>query len=188
MLLRTPCHHWSISSWVVKVVEGTWEPGLIHTGAPGTFMLILAQCERNKWRPPSHHIMWECSHNLIVIQSEKQLQDFNANGCHVAHRCLVFSYAVVLQCCYELSSCCVGGLRSKCCRFFRLDEKLKIGLSEVSKSESRNTDAIKPYLFVPSPRRGFPLTWNGQKYQCLMISRPSSWNTLCVTGGSTRLK
>lgn len=66
---------------------------------------------------------------LIVIQSEKQLQDFNANGCLVVHSCSVFSYAVVMQCCYgdELSSCCVGGLRLKC-TFFRLDKKLKIGL------------------------------------------------------------
>ena len=135
VLLRAPCHHWSINSRVAQVVEGTWEPGLVHTGAPDTFMLILAQCERNEWRPTSHHIMWEPSHNLIVIQSEKQLQDFNANGCLAVHSRLVFSYAVVMPCCYgdELSSCCTGGLRSKCCVFFRLDKKLQIGLCEVTK-------------------------------------------------------
>lgn len=62
-------------------------------------MLILAQYERNEWSPTSHHIMCEHSHKLIVIQCEKQLQDFNANGCLVAYGFLVFSYAVVMQCC-----------------------------------------------------------------------------------------
>lgn len=101
-LLKAPCHHWSIRSWVVQVVIGTWEPGLVHTGAPDTFMLILARYQKNDWRLTSHHIMWEHSHNLIVIQSQKVLQDFTANGCPVAgvklccgHAELLWKWAVV---------------------------------------------------------------------------------------------
>lgn len=47
-------------------------------------MLILAQYERNEWSPTGRHVMCEHSHELIVIQCEKQLQDFDANGCLVA--------------------------------------------------------------------------------------------------------
>lgn len=151
-------------------------------------MLILAEYERSAWSPTSHHIMCEHSHKLIVIQCEKQLQDFNANGCHVAYSCLVFNYAVVMQCFYgdELSHCCVGGLLSESCIFFRLDEKLKIGL-EVSKIQGCNTDTLNKSLALSFSKARVHRVLKGLvNYQCLMISRPLELlNTLCVTWGST---
>lgn len=121
-VLMHPKHTHAFLSCVHVQCAATTDPSvanicrcLVSLRVPDTFMLILVQCERNEWSPTSHHIndtQCENTQKLIVIQCEKRLQDFNANGRLAACCCWVFSYAVVMKCCYgdELSACCVGGL------------------------------------------------------------------------------
>ncbi len=68
--------------------------------------------------------------------------------------CLVmlWSCSVVMEMSCRLGALVVCGQSV----FFRLDEKLKIGLSEVSKIQGRSSDTIKNHLLVPSPTQGFP--------------------------------